>query len=145
MIFRSFTHFLGILKKKNIFLLVGRVPARRPRPHGFTVCLARQAALAMGWACGPLAGLANFGCGVQRPRRARSPRLRPVQRHGWWRLIDGLGGRRWSARSRGEHGACAMQEEGRWGSPRWHNTIEVAEQRRHGGFPMAMMPSGSRW
>jgi hypothetical protein len=78
-------------------------------------------------------------------RSGRSPRPELMWRRDWWRLTGGLGGRRWPAQASGDYGACAGQGEGWWVSSRWRGTIEVAEQRWHGGLPAAVMPLGGQW
>jgi hypothetical protein len=80
-----------------------------------------------------VAGPAQAGA----PRSGWSPRPEPMQRCDWWRLTGGLGGRRWPERARGDHGACVVQGEGWWVSPRWRSSGDTAGFRRRWRLPAA--------
>jgi hypothetical protein len=83
--------------------------------------------LAMGWAHGPLAGLAGCDHGTRRPRRAWSQRLRPARWHGRRQLTVARGGARSVAQALGSLGACTRQGVGQGSSPEWHVGGERAE------------------
>jgi hypothetical protein len=122
-LFRSSTYFLGIylfnfgiLEKEKHFWLVGRLPARGLQLYWASGLLRRP-----GWLGGPKAN----SLGSPATGRVGVPACAQARDHrgcGRWWLVGGLGGRRWPARTRGDHGACVVQGEGRWGSPRWRSS-----------------------